>query len=122
MRVDISLLPALAATFMLVFARVGAMVMLLPGFGESNIPVRIKLAIALLLTLIILPLFVARRARDRRKLRELLAADAAAEQAERESVLAMLLQLGIEPHDRGTPSGAPIPPPTRPPVNGGEAT
>ena len=44
------LLPALAATFMLVFARVGAMVMLLPGFGESNIPVRIKLAIALLLT------------------------------------------------------------------------
>jgi flagellar biosynthetic protein FliR len=56
MRIDISMLPALAATFMLVFARVGAMVMLLPGVGESNIPVRIKLAIALLLTLIILPL------------------------------------------------------------------
>jgi flagellar biosynthetic protein FliR len=56
MRVDISLLPALAATFMLVFARVGAMVMLMPGFGESNIPVRIKLGIALLLTLIMLPL------------------------------------------------------------------
>ena len=56
MRIDISLLPALAAAFMLVFARVGAMVMLLPGLGESNIPVRIKLAIALLLTLIILPL------------------------------------------------------------------
>jgi len=56
MRIDVSFLPALAAVFMLVFARVGAMVMLLPGFGESNIPVRIKLAIALLLTLIILPL------------------------------------------------------------------
>jgi flagellar biosynthetic protein FliR len=56
MRIDVSLLPALAATFMLVFARVGAMVMLMPGFGETNIPVRIKLAIALLLTLIILPL------------------------------------------------------------------
>jgi flagellar biosynthetic protein FliR len=56
MRVDISVLPVLAATFMLVFARIGAMVMLLPGLGESNIPVRIKLAIALLLTLIILPL------------------------------------------------------------------
>jgi flagellar biosynthetic protein FliR len=56
MHVDISLLPALAATFMLVFARIGAMVMLLPGLGEANIPVRIKLAIALLLTLIILPL------------------------------------------------------------------
>ena len=47
MRIDISLLPALAAAFMLVFARIGAMVMLLPGFGEANIPVRIKLAIAL---------------------------------------------------------------------------
>ena len=56
MRIDISLLPALAAAFMLVFARIGAMVMLLPGLGEANIPVRIKLAIALLLTLIILPL------------------------------------------------------------------
>ena len=55
MRIDISLLPALAATFMLVFARIGAMVMLLPGLGEANIPVRIKLAIALLLTLVILP-------------------------------------------------------------------
>src|ERR1044072_8368705 len=32
------------------------MVMLLPGFGEVNIPTRIKLSIALLLTLIILPL------------------------------------------------------------------
>jgi len=51
MHADISLLPALAAAFMLVFARIGAMVMLLPGLGESNIPVRIKLAIALLLTL-----------------------------------------------------------------------
>src|ERR1700743_694616 len=56
MRIDISLLPALAATFMLVFARMGAMVMLMPGLGEANIPVRIKLSIALLLTLIILPL------------------------------------------------------------------
>src|SRR3954454_9668447 len=56
MRIDVSLLPALAAAFMLVFARVGAMVMLLPGLGEVNIPTRVKLAIALALTLIILPL------------------------------------------------------------------
>jgi flagellar biosynthesis protein FliR len=56
MRLDISLLPALAAAFMLVFARIGAMVMLLPGLGESNIPMRIKLSAALLLTLIMLPL------------------------------------------------------------------
>ena len=56
MRLDVSLLPALAAAFMLVFARVGAMVMLLPGAGRINIPVRVKLSIALLLTLIMLPL------------------------------------------------------------------
>src|SRR4051794_3178718 len=56
MRIDVSLLPALAAAFMLVFARVGAMVMLLPGLGEVNIPTRVKLSIALALTLIILPL------------------------------------------------------------------
>lgn len=56
MRIDISLLPALAAAFMLVFARIGAMVMLLPGLGETNIPARIKLGIALALTLIILPM------------------------------------------------------------------
>jgi flagellar biosynthetic protein FliR len=56
MRLDISFLPALAAAFMLVFARIGSMVMLMPGLGETNIPVRIKLAIALALTLIILPL------------------------------------------------------------------
>jgi flagellar biosynthetic protein FliR len=56
MRIDVSFLPALAATFMLVFARIGAMVMLLPGFGEVNIPVRVRLGIALMLTLIMLPL------------------------------------------------------------------
>jgi len=56
MRIDISFLPTLAAAFMLAFARIGAMVMLLPGLGEVNIPVRIKLSIALLLTMIVLPL------------------------------------------------------------------
>jgi flagellar biosynthetic protein FliR len=56
MRIDVSFLPALAAAFMLAFARIGAMVMLMPGFGETNIPVRVKLSIALLLTLIMLPL------------------------------------------------------------------
>src|SRR5205823_1099173 len=56
MKIDISMLPALAAAFMLVFARVGTMVMLLPGFGETNIPVQIRLGIALGLTLILLPL------------------------------------------------------------------
>jgi len=56
MRIDISFLPALAATFLLVFARIGAMMMLLPGFGEASVPVRLRLGIALMLTLIMLPL------------------------------------------------------------------
>jgi flagellar biosynthesis protein FliR len=56
MRLDVSLLPALAAAFMLVFARVGAMVMLMPALGEENIPMRVKLSIALMLTLVLLPL------------------------------------------------------------------
>jgi flagellar biosynthetic protein FliR len=56
MRLDVSLLPALAAAFMLVFARIGAMVMLMPALGEENIPMRVKLSIALMLTLVLLPL------------------------------------------------------------------
>ena len=56
MRIDISFLPALAAAFMLVFARVGTMVMLLPGIGELNLPTRVRLLIALALTAVLLPL------------------------------------------------------------------
>jgi len=50
------MLPALAAAFMLVFARIGTMVMLLPGVGENNLPMQLRLGIALALTLILLPL------------------------------------------------------------------
>jgi flagellar biosynthetic protein FliR len=56
MRVDVSLLPALAATFMLVFARIGTMVMLLPGLGEMSMPVRVRLTVALVLSAMFLPL------------------------------------------------------------------
>jgi flagellar biosynthetic protein FliR len=56
MQVNLSYLPALAATFMLVFARIGTMVMLLPGLGEMNMPARVRLTIALLLTTIFMPL------------------------------------------------------------------
>jgi flagellar biosynthetic protein FliR len=56
MRIDISFLPALAATFILVFARVGTMVMLLPGLGEMSVPVRVRLTIALVLAAVLLPL------------------------------------------------------------------
>ena len=50
------LLPALAAAYLLVFARIGTMIMLLPGFGEMSVPVRVRLAVALLLTAMFLPL------------------------------------------------------------------
>jgi flagellar biosynthetic protein FliR len=56
MKIDISFLPALAASFMLVFARVGVMVMLLPGLGELSVPVRLRLTMALMLAAIFLPL------------------------------------------------------------------
>jgi flagellar biosynthetic protein FliR len=56
MRIDVSFLPALAAAFMLTFGRVGAMVMLLPGIGEASIPARVRLAIALALSAVMLPL------------------------------------------------------------------
>ena len=55
MRVDISFLPAMAATFLLTFARVGAMVMLLPGVGELNLSSRVRLSIALVLSALLLP-------------------------------------------------------------------
>jgi len=55
MHVDISFLPALAAAFLLTFARVGTMVMLLPGIGEMNLPSRVRLAMALVLTAILFP-------------------------------------------------------------------
>jgi flagellar biosynthesis protein FliR len=56
MRIDVSLLPALAAAFILVFARVGTMLMLLPGLGELNMSVRIRLTVAVLLAAVLLPL------------------------------------------------------------------
>ena len=40
----------------LVFARLGAIVMLIPGYGESFVPVRIRLSLALLLALVLFPI------------------------------------------------------------------
>ncbi|HXF88528.1 MAG TPA: flagellar biosynthetic protein FliR [Xanthobacteraceae bacterium] len=56
MRIDVSFLPALGAAFMLMFARIGTMVMLLPGLGEMSVPARVRLAVALALTALLLPL------------------------------------------------------------------
>lgn len=46
--------PVLIQAFF-VFCRVGAMVSLLPAFGEQSVPVRVKLGIAVAFTLIVLP-------------------------------------------------------------------
>jgi flagellar biosynthesis protein FliR len=54
--IDVSYLPALGATFLLVFARTGTMVMLLPGLGEQNISPRMRLTIALILAAVLVPL------------------------------------------------------------------
>jgi flagellar biosynthetic protein FliR len=56
MQIDVSFLPVLAAAFMLSFARIGTMVMLLPGLGEMTVSPRVRLAIALALTAVIMPL------------------------------------------------------------------
>ena len=56
MRIDIAFLPALAAAFMLMFARIGTMVMLLPALGELSVPARVRLVVALVLTAVLLPL------------------------------------------------------------------
>jgi flagellar biosynthetic protein FliR len=56
MRVDLSFLPAMAAAFLIMFARVGAMVMLMPGLGEVSLPPRVRLTIALVLTAVLFPL------------------------------------------------------------------
>src|SRR6476619_6427388 len=56
MNIDVSFLPVLAAAFLLGFARIGTMVMMLPGLGEMTVSPRVRLTIALALTAVILPL------------------------------------------------------------------
>jgi flagellar biosynthetic protein FliR len=56
MRIDVSFLPAYAAAFILMFARIGTMVMLLPGLGEMSVPVRVRLVVALMLAAVLFPL------------------------------------------------------------------
>jgi flagellar biosynthetic protein FliR len=56
MKIDISFLPVFAAAFLLAFARIGTMVMLMPALGELSVSARARLTIALVLTAVILPL------------------------------------------------------------------
>jgi flagellar biosynthesis protein FliR len=53
---NVTILPEFAAAFALVMARIGTLVMLMPGVGDRTIPVRIRLAFALLLSLMFLPI------------------------------------------------------------------
>jgi hypothetical protein len=70
----------------------------------------------LVLSLLVLPFFVARRVRDRRRLKALLAADAAAEREEQDSALAALLGDGGDPNGGGLRDPGTGPPAT--PLNG----
>src|SRR5256885_4540770 len=66
MQLDVSFLPAYGAAFILMFARIGTMVMLLPGLGEMSVPARVRLTVALVLTFVLFPLHRAGYAIDLR--------------------------------------------------------
>src|SRR3982751_6313836 len=66
MQLDVSFLPAYGAAFMLMFARIGTMIMLLPGLGEMSVPARVRLTVALVLTFVLFPLHRAGYAIDLR--------------------------------------------------------
>jgi flagellar biosynthetic protein FliR len=56
MTVSLNWLPEVAFTFLLIFARVGTLLMLIPALGEPSIPARLRLTFALALTLVLYPL------------------------------------------------------------------
>jgi len=53
---SITILPEFAIAFALVFARVGTMMMLMPGLGERAAPARVRLVLAVMVTMITLPI------------------------------------------------------------------
>jgi flagellar biosynthetic protein FliR len=54
--VSLDWLPATAFTYIILFARIGAMMMLMPALGEQTIPARMRLGFALAFTLVVFPL------------------------------------------------------------------
>lgn len=52
----LTVLPEIAFAFMLIFARVGTLIMLVPALGEATIPARVRLAFALSFSLLLYPL------------------------------------------------------------------
>jgi flagellar biosynthetic protein FliR len=53
--ISLNWLPETAFLFLLIFARVGTILMLMPALGEMMIPSRIKLSFGLALTLVLFP-------------------------------------------------------------------
>ncbi|GJE11280.1 MULTISPECIES: flagellar biosynthetic protein FliR [Methylobacterium] len=49
------LLPGIASAYLIAFARIGTLIMLMPGVGEQTVPPRLRLAFALLTTLVLFP-------------------------------------------------------------------
>ncbi len=56
MNIGLNWLPETAYLYLMIFARVGTMLMLMPAFGESLIPSRMRLGFALAFTFILFPL------------------------------------------------------------------
>ncbi len=56
MNIGLNWLPETAYLYLMIFARVGTMLMLMPAFGESLIPSRMRLGFALAFTFILYPL------------------------------------------------------------------
>ncbi len=56
MTLSLGWLPATAYVYILVFARVGTILMLIPALGEMTIPATMRLAFALIFSLVLLPL------------------------------------------------------------------
>jgi flagellar biosynthetic protein FliR len=55
----IHILPEVSALYLLMFARLGSTMMLLPSVGESSIPVMVRLGLSLLVTVILYPVVAA---------------------------------------------------------------
>lgn len=56
MSINLDWLPSTAFTYIILFARIGAMMMLMPALGEQTIPARMRLGFALAFTLVVFPL------------------------------------------------------------------
>ena len=55
MTIHLSALSGIVLTYLLVFSRVGAMVMLLPAIGQAGVPARVRLVLALAISLALTP-------------------------------------------------------------------